>query len=156
MPESDINSSTDTSKLPKNIPINEIIDLIEVHGLNQAQAAKMLDCDKSNISNRLKAIGFVPSYLKKFKERKADIWASYSKILLNAITTDDLQKAGLSQKVTGAAICDDKERLARGQVTDIIGTVDMVKAQEIVKQRMKTFEEKYGLTDVSINNEGDK
>ena len=152
MPDTPINPSLANSTANKNIPIYDIIDCIENKGLNQSQTAKLLDCHKSNVSARLKAIGYQPQYLEKYKNNRADILATYQQIILNSIDASDLKKAGLSQKIVASGILFDKERLERGQSTENIAYADMSRAQEIVDNRIKKFEEKYGISAKDVGN----
>jgi predicted HTH domain antitoxin len=155
MPETarQVNSNKNSAK---NIPLELIIDYVSEKHLSVTDTAKLLDCNKSNISQRLKRAGISVTHLDKYAKFKADVFETISYEIAKSVNHGDLQKAGLSQKITTMAILEDKIRVLRGQATDIIGTVDMVKAQELVQARMKTFEDKYGLTDVSSSNEGDK
>jgi hypothetical protein len=140
----------------KNIPLELIIDYVATKHLSVTDTATLLDCNKSNISRRLKKAGIKVQSLDRYSKFKADVFEALSYEIAKSVNHEDLKKAGLSQKITTLAILTDKIHTLRGQATDIIGTVDMVKAQEIVQARMKTFEDKYGLTDVSSSNEGDK
>jgi len=99
---------------PKGIPIATIIDYIENRNLSLTETAKLLDCTKSNIKQRLDHIGLKPGYLKTYKENKADILATYQYMILNSLTPDELKKASFSQKMMGYGILFDKERLERG------------------------------------------
>lgn len=135
--------SAPSPSTPKNIPIAAIIDLIENKGLTTGQAAKLLGCDRSNISQRLKVVGVQPGYLKKYKDNRADVFAAYQSIILDSITPNDLKKAGLSQKMMGFGVLYDKERLERGQSTENIAYADVVKAQEIIDRKVAEFEGLY-------------
>ena len=139
-----------SSTLPKGIPLYEIIDCIVNKKLSQTDTATLLGCDKSNISKRLKESGYQANYLTNYKNQRADILASYQQIILNSITNEDLQKAGLSQKMMAYGVLYDKERLERGQSTENIAYQDTLKAQQIVQDKIKSFNDKYGITD---NNE---
>ena len=112
-----------SSTVPKGIPLYEIIDCIVNKNLSQTDTAILLGCDKSNISKRLKDSGYQPTYLTNYKNQRADILASYQQIILNSITSEDLQKAGLSQKMMAYGVLYDKERLERGESTHNIASI---------------------------------
>ena len=133
------------NRLPKGIPLYEIIDCIESKNLSITDTAKLLNVDKSNISRRLKSAGYKPKYLETYKTHRADVLAAYQQIILNSINPDDLKKAGLSQKMMAFGVLYDKERLERGQSTENIAYADITKAQELVDKRIQVFEEKYGI-----------
>ena len=135
-----------SSTLPKGIPLYEIIDCIVNKKLSQTDTAILLGCDKSNISKRLKESGYQANYLTTYKNQRADILASYQQIILNSITNEDLQKAGLSQKMMAYGVLYDKERLERGQSTENIAYADMAKAQAQVQEKLHAFESKYSIT----------
>lgn len=131
------------SSAPKGIPIAAIIDLIENKGNSIAATARILDCNKSNITQRLHTVGVRPGYLKKYKDNRADVLATYQTIILDSLTPEDLKKAGLSQKVMAYGILYDKERLERDQSTQNIAYADTVKAQDIIDGKIAEFEGKW-------------
>ena len=129
----------------KGIPLYDIIDCIENKGLSLTDTGKLLGTHKSNVSRRLKAAGYRPKYLQHYKDHRADILASYQQIILNSINPEDLKKAGLSQKMMAYGVLYDKERLERGQSTENIAYQDTLKAQQIVQDKIKSFNDKYGI-----------
>ena len=143
---------TTSSTHPKFIPISAIIDLLEVKGLNQTQAAKVLGCDRSNISKRLKALDYTPGYLKTFKDNRADVLAAFQAEIAKHITPDKLQKSSAYQLAGMMSLFHNQERLERGQSTENIAYADITKAQEIVDKRMAKFEEKYNIKRDATNN----
>ena len=153
MSGSPTNQTKPPNNLHKGIPLHKIIDCIENKNLTITETAKFLGSSKSNISTRLSSVGYKPHYLKKFKDNRADVLATYEQLLLNSITPSDIKDAKLRDKVTSFAILYDKERLERGQSTDNIAYVDMLKAQELEQEKLKKFEDKYGLTDDKVNTE---
>lgn len=143
-----------SDKTPKGIPLTDIIEAVETHNLSIPQAAKLLGCSERNIYARLEQVGLRPGQLQKYKDHRADILASYQQIILNSFTKEDLKKAGLSQKIMAYGVLYDKERLERGQSTDNIAYMDMVKARKVIAERVQNFELAYGVkpeTPVSSN-----
>ena len=140
-----VTSSTQVTTQQKNIPISLIIDLLEIKGLNQAQAAKVVGCHKSNISKRLKDLDYTPGYLKSFKDNRADILAALQAQIVKHITPEKLQKASAYQLTGMMSLLHNQERLERGQSTENIAYADMSKAQAIVQEKIKAFEDKYGI-----------
>lgn len=98
----------------KQIPIETILDLHSKH-LSHSQIAKIIGCDKSNITHRLQAEGVVS--LQHYKDNRADILALLQRRIVSTITALDIKKASLLQKATVFGILYDKERLERGLST---------------------------------------
>ena len=145
MPAAQTEQPNIPNNLHKGIPLYDIIDCINNKGLSITDTAKLLNTTKSNVSVRLSKAGFKPNYLQLYKDHRADILSSYQQLILNSITPEDLKKAGLSQKMMAFGVLYDKERLERGQSTENIAYADMAKAQAIVQDKIKSFQEKYGI-----------
>ena len=146
-----VNTSSQVSTQQKNIPISVIIDLLETKGLNQAQAAKVVGCHKSNISKRLKDLDYTPGYLKSFKDNRADILAALQAQIVKHVTPAKLEKATAYQLTGMMSLLHNQERLERGQSTENIAYADMAKQQAIVKDNIKAFEDKYGIKHGEVN-----
>ena len=144
-----ISTSQQTDHLPepyhKGITIDDITYCLEVEGLTITQTALRLNCDKSNITDHLKRNGIVPGYLKDYKKHRADILALTQHKLLKSISTDDLKKASLSQKVMGYGILYDKERLELGQSTENIAYAEMVKVNDQIDKDLAAMRKKLGI-----------
>ena len=130
---------------PKGIPLAAIIDYIENKNLSLTETANLLGCTKSNIKQRLTNHGIIPGYLKKYKENRADILATYQGIILNSLTPNDLKRAGLSQKIMAYGVLYDKERLERGQSTENIAYADMIKVNEQIDKDLAAMRKKLGI-----------
>ena len=144
MPEvSPVETSTASKYQPKQIPISDIIELIENKGLNQSQAAKVLGCDHSNISRRLSELDYNPGFLKSFKSNRADVLAYYQSEILKYLTPDKLEKASAYQLTGMFSIMYDKERLELDKSTHNISYLDVVKAKQVMESRLASFESKY-------------
>jgi len=151
--------SQPTNNLPeayhKGISIDDITYLLEVEGLTISQVAVRLKCDKSNVSTHLKRNGIIPGYLNNFNKHKAKAYSYVQEKILKSITTDDIKKASLSQKVVGIGVLADKERTELGLVTETIGYVDMVKVNAQIDEKLKTAREKLGIIHEESATNGD-
>ena len=104
-----IPNNTTSQYKPKNIPIESILELAE-KGLSHAQIAKMLDCDRSNISRRLSDHQIAIQGLKYHKKNRADIIALKGKKILENITDDKIKKMSGDRLVWSYGVLYDKER----------------------------------------------
>jgi len=140
-------------KYHKGINIADIIELVEHKGLTHGEAAKILGCDRSNVSAHLRNYGYKPGDLKKYQHLRADILSFHQMRLLNYLTDEKLKKSSAMQIASMYGILYDKERLETGKSTTNVAYADIVKAKEIEENRIKAFEDKYGLleTDDPLN-----
>jgi hypothetical protein len=129
------------------ISMEDIIYCIDVLKLNQKQTADRLQCNESNISQRLKAYGYQRGDLQDFKKQEAERYAIRRMRIAKHLTDDKIEKMSAYQLsgMDGMALAN--ERLIRGESTDNVAFIDMTKAQELAKKGMQSFRDKYGLTD---------
>jgi len=144
------NSTTQQSvNLPepyhKGITIDDITYCLEVEGLTITQTALRLNCDKSNITTHLKRNNIIPGYLQKYNDRKARVYSHLQERIVKSVSTDDIKKASLSQKVVALGILADKERTELGLVTEITGYADMVKVNAGIDGKLQAMREKLGI-----------
>ena len=89
--------------------------------LSQSAIAKRVGCSQDNVYNVLRR--FRGSYssedIAAFQANKADVFEAVQFRTLASISDSDITNASYLQRVTGAAILDDKIRLSRGQPTSI-------------------------------------
>jgi transcriptional regulator with XRE-family HTH domain len=104
---------------PKGIPLGAIVEYYR-RGLNQTEIAALLGVNKSAISQRLKPVRASLDNLETFKNCRADIFALYGRELLYSLTPDDLKRMPPGSRVLAACQLYDKERLERGQASEII------------------------------------
>ncbi len=125
----DHKDNTDRSKYrAKYIPVANVIEYVE-RGLSYTEIAKIIGCDVSAVSRKMRRHGFLASSLQAFKNRRADIFALVSAQILDSITDEDIRQATLLQKMTAVGILYDKERLARDQSThniSVSSTIDAI------------------------------
>ena len=144
-----ISTSQQTDHLPepyhKGITIDDITYLLEVEGLTITQTANRLNCDKSNITTHLKRNNIIPGYLQKYNERKAKVYSHLQERIVKSVSTEDIKKASLSQKVVALGILADKERTELGLVTEIHGYADMVKVNDQIDKDLAAMRKKLGI-----------
>jgi len=89
--------------------------------LSDAKIAARVGCRPSNVHTVLSR--FLGDHsaedLKTFQESKAEIFDALQMRTLMSITQEDIAKAPLLPRITGAAILEDKARVIRGQATQI-------------------------------------
>ncbi len=129
------------------IPLERIIEL-RSKGLSYSAMAGVLGCSKQAISFRLKDHIEDIEGLEHFKNGRADFLALIQRKLITSLTVEDIKKASAYQRVGMFGILYDKERLERGQVTEIVGYADLnVAFAQVVAEREKMAKE-LGIIDV--------
>lgn len=120
-------STAETSTTPtkrgrtaaKGIPLGAIVEYYR-RGLSQSEIAALLGVHKSTISQRLKPVRASLDNLETFKNCRADIFALYGRELLYSLNPDDIKRMPPGSRVLAACQLYDKERLERGQASEII------------------------------------
>ncbi len=105
---------------PKMIPIETIAYYVKEKKLTDQEIADILHCDRSNITRRRNDAGLYIERVERFKANRADIFAAKQNELLNELTPAKLKKIHPRDAVVSAGILYDKERLERGQSTEIV------------------------------------
>ena len=150
----DIPENLTPSKINYRISIEDIIYCIDILKLSHKQTADRLGCTKSNITQRLQTYGYKSGYIDDFKSNQADLYSIRRMRIAKHLTDDKLEKMSAYQLVGMDSVTLNSERLIRGESTSNIAYADMIKAKELVDQKMQAFESRY-MTDESVNNEGD-
>jgi hypothetical protein len=101
---------------PKDIPIEHILELHE-KGLSNAQIAKLLGCNPSNITKRLQHHEIDLKRTRHYVKNRAERLASLQVRVLDGITEKDIKRAQLNQKVSAVKNLYEMERLETGQST---------------------------------------
>ena len=127
------------------ISIEDIIYCIDVLKLSHSQTADRLNCTKSNITQRLQAYGYKPGALTSFKNNEADRYAIRRLRIAKHLTDEKLESCSAYQLVGMDNMTLQEERLIRGQSTENIAYQDTLKAQQIVQDKIKSFNDKYGI-----------
>jgi len=127
-------------QLPKDIPIETIIELKTKHDppLSDTQIANLLNCSKQNINQRLKDYRDDIQGLPAFKKNRADILALTQSRIINSLTNKDIQKTPAVQRATMFGIFYDKERLERGQATEITANFDVAADLNTLIEQIKS------------------
>jgi hypothetical protein len=104
--------------------------------LSDAKIAARVGCAPSNVHTVLSRFlgDHSQTDLKAFQESKAEIFDALQMRMLASITQQDIAKAPLLPKITGAAILEDKARIIRGQATGI-NAIMMMDVVEALKAR---------------------
>jgi hypothetical protein len=85
--------------------------------LTTREIAAIAETGHSHVIDTLRRYGIDTTHLDQYKRHRADIFAGLQHRMLISVTNDDIQKTPAIQRITGAAILYDKERLERGQST---------------------------------------
>jgi len=121
-----ISTSTGNQRMTDNLPANTapkgiaIEDLIEYRskGLTMEEIAKLTGCDHSNVARRLKEAEL--ETLDNFQTHKDKAFEHLQRKALKNITDDEIKRLNPLQRVTAAAILQDKIMALRGQASEII------------------------------------
>lgn len=117
MPPSNPNNPT-PGKRAKNTPITTLLDQVSRNpNLSTRELGKLNGIDHSAVIRLFQRHGIERERIEDYKGNRADFLAGLQEKLLQAITTEDLEKASLRDKVISAGVLYDKERLERGQST---------------------------------------
>ena len=116
----------------KGINIQDIVALAE-KGLSHTQIGKILNCDHSNITRRLQAIGHAGRTLLDFKTARGDVLAGLQNRIVQHLTNAKLQKSSAYQLTGMLGILYDKERLERGESTSNISVFEHIVAKSHTK-----------------------
>jgi hypothetical protein len=89
--------------------------------LSDAEIAKRVGCTGQNVGQVLSAFLSDKTFedVLEFRDSKAQIFEAVQYRTLASITEEDIAKASYLQRITGAAILQDKIQLIRGQPTSI-------------------------------------
>ena len=89
--------------------------------LSDAEIAKRVGCTGQNVGKVLSAFLSDKTFedVLEFRDSKAQIFEAVQYRTLASITEEDIAKASYLQRITGAAILQDKIQLIRGQPTSI-------------------------------------
>ena len=107
--------------------------------LSDAKIAALVGCSPANVHTVLSRFlgDHSKEELREFQANKADIFDSIQLRSLMSITNDDIAKAPLLPRITGAAILEDKARTIRGQATQVNVTVLLDAVQAIREMRSR-------------------
>ncbi len=108
---------TKVSTAHKDINVESLI-AYRKKGLTLEEIASLTGCTKQTVDYHLKRIDF--EGLDQFRDGKDIIFEHHQRRVVNSLTDDDIKSASMLQRVTAAAILQDKIQVIRGQATEII------------------------------------
>jgi len=126
------------------VSISKVIDLRN-KGLTYAEVGKIIGVSKQAIQQRLRP--FMPSIdaVKVSQDQSAALWTTVRDTSLNALTSEDFQKASMLQKVTAAGIADDKYRRAADLSTSKVTHEHILKSISELSREEEILEAEVGL-----------
>lgn len=136
--DTSITSPNKPDRRPKKIDHGKTIALAK-RGMSRSEIAKIQGCDKSNITRVLQRYGVIQRHMDNYTSHRASILAGLQDRILQSITHSDVQKTPASQRVVMAGILYDKERLERGQSTEIIDHRVITAKLSEVTDRLKSI-----------------
>ena len=123
----------------KNIPLETILEMIDKKEMGVCEVARQLGVSHQVISKRLNRYAMHISGLKSFKKYKADILSIKQSELINSMSEEEIAAASIKDRTVMFGIFYDKERLERGQATEIHSVEEMdqsIEALEAEEQRL--------------------
>jgi hypothetical protein len=132
------------STAPKGIDIADLIHYRVVKKLSHAEIAKIVGCCEQNVQQRLAEAEL--ETVANFNTSKDSVFEHLQHRTLKNIGDDEIKSMSVIQRVTAAAILEDKIRNIRQQSTGVIDvrhlTVDLNKAidQLRAEQQLDTFD----------------
>jgi hypothetical protein len=125
-----------SSKSPKQIGIDTII-LLADKGHSHGEIAKIVGCSAQNIQARLANYDY--NGLKTFRERKDSVFERIQCELANSLNADDIKNMAARDRIMGIGILEDKIRLLRGQSTENVLSVSVIKTLDERTGDLKTM-----------------
>ena len=120
----------------KLIPIESIIEYAEREPpLSYQDIANLVGCSKSNVLQRLQAVGYSRLNRKNYEKNRTATFQHIQSKLLNSITDDDIKEINPLQRIVGVGILYDKERLEQGLSTQNIDTHSLTDTVDAYRKR---------------------
>lgn len=132
----------------KFIPIETIIEYAS-KGLSLSEIAKLCNCSKQNVHQRLQAVAFNKTDLENFKNHRKDVFAFIQSKLLNSLDEETIKEMNPYQRVISAGVLYDKERLERGQPTEIYDQFTITASLEEIRKRKEELLKEIQIRDVT-------
>lgn len=110
--------------------------IVELHDNNHTThtIAKMFDCSHQAVSGAIKRHAGRLQRVENFKKNRADLFAEKQHELLSGLDRAAVKKMAPAAAVVALGILFDKERLERGQSTEIIDTKSLIINAEVKLQ----------------------
>lgn len=134
----------DTTRQPKNIPIQEILDLRKRKPpLSLSQIGKILGCSRQNIHDRLR--DFDEDGYERFRKSPDSVYEVLQHKIISKIDDHKIAKSNLQQSVWSLGVLEDKKRLIRNETTEVIDINILVTN---IQERKKRRDELLKIVDV--------
>jgi hypothetical protein len=117
------------------------------------QIAKMVGCNGSNVSKRLAAASYSIDRTHKYRKHKALVYAWLQEQIIQNVTTTDIQKAKLIDKVKAISFLNNAERLEEGKSTQNIAYADMVKMLHRTQREIEDIETTFDLQPIEMTSD---
>ena len=124
IPDEIISPDCDIDRSHKNIPIETIIEYRN-RGLSYTEIAKLTGCSRQNVQQRLETVEYSKEDIENFKKHRGDVFAFLQSKLINSIDSDAIKGMQPYQRIIGASILYDKERLEQGKSTGNINILEV-------------------------------
>ena len=140
IPDEIISPDCDIDRSHKNIPIETIIEYRN-RGLSYTEIAKLTGCSRQNVQQRLETVEYSKEDIENFKKHRGDVFAFLQSKLINSIDSDAIKGMQPYQRIIGASILYDKERLEQGKSTgninilEVTATIDDLQRQAEVLRK---------------------
>ena len=105
--------------------------------LTQSEIATLNDCDRTTVCKVLAEYKIDHTKTEDFKNNRADILAGIQQRIAETITPEEIKKAPMQVRSMMLGLFFDKERLERGQATEISVNFDAVKAIEARRREIE-------------------
>ena len=128
--------ATEPHKASKNTPITKVVDQLERNpGLTYNELGKLNGTGHVAMIKLLARHGITREHVEEYKSGRAELFAGIQERVLLSITSGDIEKASLRDKVIAAGVIYDKERLERGQSTSNVSVLFAVAEEAEELQR---------------------
>ena len=126
----------DIDRSRKNIPIESIIEYRN-RGLSYTEIAKLTGCSRQNVQQRLETVEYNKEDIENFKKHRGDVFAFLQSKLINSIDSDAIKRMQPYQRIIGASIMYDKERLEQGKST---GNINILEVSATIEELQRQAE----------------
>jgi hypothetical protein len=138
IPDEIISPDCDIDRSHKNIPIETIIEYRN-RGLSYTEIAKLTGCSRQNVQQRLETVEYSKEDIENFKKHRGDVFAFLQSKLLNSIDSDAIKEMQPYQRIVGASILYDKERLELGKSTGNINLLEVTATIEDLQRQAEVL-----------------
>jgi len=132
------------------VDTSSAVDLKINHHLSYDQIGKLQGVSPQAIHQKIKHLLPTPD-TKTYQDSRADILSHLQLELLKQIDPARLKKISVRDAVVSAGILYDKERLERGQSTDIVSYQDLNRTYAQVRAERAKLERELGITELELS-----